>query len=138
MVHVGKERRVGLAHSFAHHYRQQSRERATATLLASAGDHNLSRRSQDSLAVGERAVSGHVEEHVVSLRTSSEILLRVVEQHVRVQPANEFEVLRARHRGDVRSERLGDLHRERPDTAARAVDDDPLARLNVARVPQAL
>ena len=52
--------------------------------------------------------------------------------------ADELEIPRRAHAGDLGSQHLGDLHRERPDAARRAVDQHPLPGLDATGVAQAV
>ena len=71
-------------------------------------------------AAGERAVSGDVEDQVVA--ALGEVLARVVDDVVGAQRADQVDVPRTAHGGDVSSECLGDLHGEAAD-ATRGADD---------------
>jgi hypothetical protein len=77
-------------------------------------------------AVGERSVRADVEEDVAALPAPGETLLRVIDDLVGADRAEEVHVPRAGHGGDARPERPGDLDGERPHAAARSVDQHPL------------
>ena len=70
--------------------------------------------------------------------TLGEVLPGVVDDAVRAERLDQVDVPRAADAGDLRSERLGDLHGERPDATGGAVDQDFLSRLNLPLVAKRL
>src|SRR5215831_18906191 len=68
---------------------------------------------------------------VIPLSTFGEIFLRVIDNVIRANRARDIEVLRTAHSGHFSPERFSNLHRKRAHTAACAVDEDALPRLNV-------
>ena len=93
---------------------------------------------QNAPQVGERAIADVVEDEVVALARSREILLRVVDHVVGAERAHQLDVARAADAGDFGAEVLGDLHGECADAARCAVDQHLLSRLDAAMVAQAL
>src|SRR5437773_5313036 len=95
-------------------------------------------RHEDASHVGDRAVPGDVEDRVVAPAALREVLFRVVDDLIGAERADQLEVPRACDRRHVRSERLRDLHRERSDTPAGAVHEDPLSRLHLRVIAKTL
>src|SRR5215212_7977103 len=58
----------------------------------------------------QRRVPADVQDQVVALLSGGEVLARVVDDSIRPDRANHVHLLGAAHAGDVRAERLGDLH----------------------------
>jgi len=108
------------------------------TVDATARHHERSLRDEDTEAIAERTRPGDVEEHVEALRLPREVLPTVVENSVRTKRTDHFQFPSAGYRGDVRAERLCDLHGEGADTTARAVNEDALPGLHTRRVANAL
>jgi len=90
--------------------------------------------SERASALGERTVRHVVEDEVVALPASREVLSGVFDDVVRAERSDHLHVPRAANTGDVRSEDLGDLHRKGPHAARGTVDQDPLPRLHLSRV----
>jgi hypothetical protein len=67
-----------------------------------------------------------------------DVLAGVVDDLVGADRTDQLELGGAGHPGDVRAERLGELHRERPHAARRADHQDLLPRLDLAHVAEAL
>src|SRR5262249_15285353 len=86
----------------------------------------------------ERGVLDVVDDEVVPAATVCEVLSRVVHHLVGAKRTHEFDVARAAHTRDVRTERLRELHRKRADATRSAVDQDPLTCLDVPAVTQSL
>lgn len=76
-----------------------------------------------------------VEDDVVTLLAAGEVLFDVGDDVIRAEGADQLEVPGAAHAGDLRTERLGDLHRQRPDAPRRTVDQNPGPRPDPAHVP---
>ena len=68
----------------------------------------------------------------------SEVHLGVIDDVIGANRSNEIDFRRTAHAGDLRAERLGNLHRECADPTRSANDQDLLARLDAARVTQPL
>ena len=85
-----------------------------------------------------RQVAHVVEDQVIARATGGEVLPRVVDDVVGPDRADQLHVLRAGHAGDLGAEGFRDLHGERADPARRAVDQDGLAGLDLARVAEQL
>jgi hypothetical protein len=83
-------------------------------------------------------VRHQVENQVVALRALGEILLRVINDPIGTEGADQVHILRAANAGHLGTQPLGDLHRERPHPSRRAVDQDLLPRLNLPLVTEAL
>ena len=62
------------------------------------------------------------------MRTVGEVAVAVIDDMVRPQAPDQLDLGRAAHTGDLGTERLGDLHRERPDTSGGTDDQDLLPR----------
>ena len=86
----------------------------------------------------KRTIAGDVEDDVVPLPALGDVRCGVVDDLVGAERPDEIDLARAAHPGDVRPERLGDLHRVRPHATARADDERPLARLHAALLPHCL
>ena len=71
-----------------------------------------------------------VEDHVVTLPAPREVRAGVIHHPVGADGTDHLHVPGAADAGHVRAERLGDLHRERSDASGRAVDQNPLSRLD--------
>ena len=80
-----------------------------------------------------------IEEHV-ELAAAGQKVLGLVRNHVvGAERAHQLEIALAAHRRDLgRAQRLGDLHREGTDCPGGAVDQHPLARLDLTLVTQPL
>jgi hypothetical protein len=83
-------------------------------------------------------VSRDVEDEVVALAGSGEILLRVIDDPVRADRPEHLELPGAVHGGHVCSVRLGELHGDGPHTSTRAVDQDLLSRLGPSLIAETL
>src|ERR1700704_5243611 len=79
-----------------------------------------------------------VENQVVVLSTFREILSGVINDAIRSDGSDHFNVPRTANAGDFGAERLGDLHSERTHASCRTIDQDLLARLNFSRIAQPL
>src|SRR5215831_12238085 len=79
-----------------------------------------------------------VENQVVTFPTLREILLGVINGMICADRPDQPYIPRAAHASDLRTERLGDLHRERTHASRRTVNQDLLPRLNVSLVPKTL
>ena len=87
----------------------------------------------------EGAAAGDVDDDVIALAASRESpLLRVVDDPIGAERSHELDVVCRAHGRDVCAERLGDLHRERPDSARGAVDEHLLSGLYPPVVAQRL
>src|SRR5437667_4329239 len=95
-------------------------------------------RAQYAPALGEWMVPGNVEDQVILLPISGEVLAGVIDDPVGAKRPDHVHVPRAAHRSHVRSERLGDLHGERTHASRRTVNQDLLPRPNVSLVTKAL
>jgi hypothetical protein len=73
-------------------------------------------------------VSDAVEDHVVRLPARGEVLARVIDHAIRANGPHEVQIPCAADPGNVRTKRLGDLHREGPDATGSTVDQDSLPR----------
>ena len=122
--------------------RDASQRPAQMTQLAAAAvpadDNQAPSRREDAPQREPRMPTGHVDDQVVALALPREILPRVVEHEVGSEVTCLLQVAGAADGGDVPSERLRDLDGERPNPAGRAVDQHPLARLQLALVPETL
>src|SRR2546426_778322 len=138
LLPVGNER----AQTVANERGQQAvLEKRKDRVLSPAGLTRLDEGSpllQRTLALGEGVVPGHVEYQVVPPPGLGEVLAGVIDDPVRADRADEVQVLRAGHARDVRSQHLGDLHGERPDTPRRPVDQDLLSTLEPSHIPETL
>ncbi len=72
------------------------------------------------------------------LPTVGEVLPGIVNDMVSTDRANQIRFRCAAHARDLCSERLGDLHRERPDTSPRPDDQDLLRGLDLSRVAKTM
>ena len=79
-----------------------------------------------------------VEHEVVAGQRLLEVLGAVVDDDVGAELAHQVRVGRARGRGDVRAEVLGELDRDRADAARAGVDEDLLPGLHVAALDERL
>jgi hypothetical protein len=93
---------------------------------------------EDALAVRPGPVAGDVEHDVVTPAVAREVVLRVVDDVVCADRADDLHVPRAAHAGHFGSERLRDLDGKRADSSGRAVDQHVLPGLNASLVAQAL
>ena len=85
-----------------------------------------------------RVVAHVVEDEVVALRALREVVLGVVDDVVSPDGADPLHVAAAAHAGHLGAERLGDLDGERAHATRRTIDEDLLARLNLAVVAEKL
>src|SRR2546425_6920836 len=83
-------------------------------------------------------VPSHVEDQVVTVPISREVLPGVIDDPVCSDRADHVHVLRTAHGGHLRSERLGDLNGECAYASRRTVDQDFLPGPNVSFVTQTL
>src|SRR5260370_19852917 len=83
-------------------------------------------------------VPNAVEKEVVALPTFGEILLRVINGAICADGSDHLHIPRTAYSRHIRSERLGDLHRERTHASRRTVNQDLLARLNLSLGPKTL
>ncbi len=95
-------------------------------------------RAQDTPARRQRAIPHAVEEQVVSLLVSGEVLVRVVDDVVRAEGSREVHVPRAADARHLRTERFGDLHGEGAHASRSSVDEDALSRLEPSMVAEPL
>src|SRR5882724_12579276 len=79
-----------------------------------------------------------VENDVITFRTVSEILFRVIDDVIRAERSHKIDIARTANTSDVRAERFRDLDCERPNTSRRAVNQDLLPRLNLSLVAKGL
>src|SRR5438552_10859462 len=79
-----------------------------------------------------------VENDVVTFRTFSEILFRVIDDVIRAERSNKIDIPRTADASHICAERLGDLHSECSHTSGRAVNQNLLPRLNLSFVAKAL
>jgi hypothetical protein len=79
-----------------------------------------------------------VEDHVHGAGLGHEVLGAVVDDLVGAQASYEVVLGGGRRADDVRTARLGDLHREMPHTAGRRVHQHPLSRPHVGRLGERL
>jgi hypothetical protein len=86
------------------------------------GQHERPRRCQRAPGIGQRTVADQVQHDVVPLPVTGEVLDGVVDDVVRADRPEQVHVPRAANTGHLRTERLGNLHGERADTASRAID----------------
>src|ERR1700694_5971827 len=83
-------------------------------------------------------VPGDVDHQVVGFGAAGEILTCVINDPVRAQRASSLHVSWATYGGDVRPERLGDLHGETTHTSRSAVDQHLLTLLNASMIAECL
>ena len=83
-------------------------------------------------------VSNAIQNDVVTVAAFGEILLSIVNDLIRADGSDHVHITRAAYAGDIRAERLGDLHRERTDTACRPVNQNSLPLLNSSLVAKTL
>src|SRR6516162_5721251 len=83
-------------------------------------------------------VSNQVDNQVVTLGTSREILSSVINDSIRTQRADHFHVSGTADTRHLCAECLCDLHCEGPDTSRGTVDQDLLARLNFSFISEPL
>src|SRR5208282_2157689 len=83
-------------------------------------------------------VPNAVEKQIVTLRTSGEILPGVIDDLIRAEGSNHVHIPRTAYAGNIRAERLGNLHSERAYAARRTVDQDLLTRLKLPFVAKSL
>ena len=95
-------------------------------------------RRQDRLAFLEGADGDGVEDDIVALVRLREIFPGVIDQPVGAERFDEIEILSARDPGHLRPVLFCDLNGEVADAAGGAVDQDPVARLDLAEVAERL
>ena len=95
-------------------------------------------RGQRASDVPPTMVPGDVEDDVVALVASGEVLLRVVDDPVGADRPDRVELPGSVHARHVRPVRLRELHRERSHGATRAVDQDLLSGLDPSLVSDGL
>src|SRR5260370_41414149 len=83
-------------------------------------------------------VRHEVEKQVVVLSTFREILPGVINDAIRADGSDHFNVPRTANARNFSAERLGDLHSERTHASCRTVDQDLLPRLNPSLVAKTL
>src|SRR5579862_4117587 len=83
-------------------------------------------------------VSHRIENQIVALPASSEILLGVIDHLIRADRSDHLHIPGAAYAGHVGPERLGDLYRERTHASRRAIYQDLLPWLDVSLVAQTL
>src|SRR6516164_8888352 len=83
-------------------------------------------------------VPNTVEKQVVTLPALREILLRVINDVICANGSDHVDVPRTAYTGHLGAERLSDLHGERTHASCRAVNQDPLPRLNLPLVAKSL
>ena len=140
MAHLHEEVAEGLAPELEQHL---ALDDPTATghprlVEAAAVRHQHPGRREGTAQVGQRVVRHVVEDEVVLLAALGEVFLRVVDDVVRADRADQLHVPRADDRGHLGAEGLGDLDREGADAARGAVDQDLLARVDLAVVAHGL
>src|SRR5437667_10595149 len=83
-------------------------------------------------------VRNAVENQVITLLPLGEILLGIINDVICADGPYHAQIPGAAYAGDIRAERLGDLHGERTHTSRRAVDQNFLSRLNLSFVAKTL
>src|SRR5689334_5898639 len=125
----------------AHEHRDQHRSQGAAQLairMPAAVRDQLPGRGQRASGPSHGVVADVVEDQVVACRALGEVCDGVVDDVVRTDGADQFDVLRARDAGHLGAEGLRDLDGEGSHAAGRAIDEDPLARANVSVVAEQL
>ena len=121
--------------------------RSTGFSAELAGERRVGRSGDpDRLAAGaqhaERLLevlpAEAVQHQVVPVEELFEVLAAVVDDDVGAELAHEVDVAGADRGGDRGAEVLGELDRDRPDSAGAGVDEDPLPRLHVAPLDECL
>src|SRR5712671_2916981 len=79
-----------------------------------------------------------VENQIVMFSTFREILSGVIDDVIRADGSDHFNVPRTANARNFRAERLGDLHSERTHASRRTVDQDLLPRLNLSLIAKTL
>jgi len=131
-------------HPLTHRRRQQNHPDRTAqrfkpaALVRPANRYQHPRGNQYPPGLRQGPVSGYVHQQVVPPPCPGEILLGVVDDLVGPDRGDDLHVLRAAYARYLGAERLGELHRERPDPSGRAVDQDLLPRPDPALVAKRL
>lgn len=123
--------------------RQQQRAQDTGQgpehpAAGAVGEHERFVWSQCASACCEGVVADVVEDHVVALRTPREVVLGVVDHVIGTERPHEVGISAAAHCGHFRSERGGNLHRERANPTGCPVDQDLLPCLELSAVTQRL
>ena len=83
-------------------------------------------------------IADAVQQQVVTLSHGGEILLRVIDDAIGAEGADQVDISGAADAGDFRAEGFGDLHGEGADAAGGAIDEDLLARLEAPLVAKRL
>src|SRR3954447_14624371 len=109
-----------------------------AACVFAADQDERSGRAESTAEPGEWRAAPDVEDHVVPLRISREVVFRVIDDVVGAECHYEVDLRAAAHPGDLRTKDLRNLYGEGPNTARGADDEHPLARLNAAHVAKAL
>ena len=83
-------------------------------------------------------VSYDVINQIITLTVPGEILSRVVNDVVRANGTRRFQIPRAAHTSDFGPKRLRNLHRKRPHTAGRTIDENLLPGLDPSLIAKPL
>src|SRR6266511_6104220 len=100
-------------------------------LAPSTNDDEGPLRGEGAAEAGEKAVPADVEDQVIAIHTVGEVLLRVVDDMVGADGADEIDLPSAAHAGDLRSEGFRKLHRAGSDASGGPDNQHLLARLDV-------
>src|ERR1700726_3712379 len=79
-----------------------------------------------------------VDNYVVAICTLGEILFGVINHVICAERSDKINISSTAYASNFSAERFGDLHRESPDTAGRAIDQNLLPRLNLSFVAHTL
>ena len=83
-------------------------------------------------------ISVHSKNQVIPLPIAGEIFLRVINDMVCTNRAHSVQIPRAAYGGDFSPKRFGNLHRKRPHTTTRTINQHLLPFLNVSFIAKAL
>src|SRR5436309_10235454 len=102
-------------------------------------DHDIhSLGTQCTLVIENRMISVHSKNEVIPLPIFGEIFLGVINDLVCANRAYHVHIPRAAHASDFSPERFGNLHRKRPHTTRRTINQHLLSWLNASLVAQTL
>src|SRR5258707_13204783 len=102
-------------------------------------DHDIhSLRTQCTLVIENRMISVNSKNEVIPLPNFGEIFLGVINDMICTNREQHVHIPRAAHGSDFSPERFGNLHRKRPHTTTRTMNQHLLSWLNLSFSAQAL
>ena len=139
LVHLRHERNDPLTDEPVQHERsEQMAERPEQSAALSSDDDERSLRFERAPQRPQRPVPDVVDDQVVARSVPAEVVDGVVDDAVGADRVHRLDVRRAAHARDLRTERLGDLHREGAHAAGGTVDQHALPCLDPAVVAESL